>query len=88
VALLPHLRPIVSGLKLEGGGGRKKRRPVTRPLRLLLVDETAGRRSAWAASDLLRKWAWARVLEFRQRIGDLALIAEAGGDARVGRWAA
>jgi hypothetical protein len=36
------------------------------------------------ASDELRKWGWARVMEFRQRIADLALIADAGEDSRIG----
>jgi len=40
------------------------------------------------ASEELRKWGWARVMEFRQRIGDLAVIADAGEDSRIGWWGA
>jgi hypothetical protein len=50
----------------------------------LAVDKVDKVTIGKGASDQLRKWGWARVMEFRQRIGDLALIADAGEDSRIG----
>ena len=40
-----------------------------------------------AAADL-RKWGWARILEFRQRIGEMADREVQGEDSRIGWWPA
>ena len=40
------------------------------------------------APEDLRKWGWARILEFRQRFGELADREVAGEDSRVGWWSA
>jgi hypothetical protein len=52
----------------------------------LAVDKVDKVTIGRGASEELRKWGWARVMEFRQRIADLALIADAGEDARIGWW--
>ena len=41
-----------------------------------------------AASEDLRKWGWARTLEFRQRIGEMADRQVQSEDSRVGWWPA
>ncbi len=38
------------------------------------------------APEDLRKWGWARVTEFRQRVYDLSVIQDAGEDSRIGWW--
>jgi hypothetical protein len=40
------------------------------------------------AAEDLRKWGWARVTEFRQRVQALAEIQDAGEDSRIGWWSA
>ena len=40
------------------------------------------------APEDLRKWAWARIMEFRQRVQMLAEVQDAGADARIGWWSA
>jgi hypothetical protein len=54
----------------------------------LAVDKVDKVTIGKGASELLRKWGWARVMQFRQRLADLALIADAGEDSRIGWWAA
>jgi hypothetical protein len=41
-----------------------------------------------SAPEDLRKWGWARITEFRQRVYDLAVIQDAGEDSRIGWWSA
>ena len=40
------------------------------------------------APEDLRKWAWARIMEFRQRVQTLAEVQDAGEDSRIGWWSA
>ncbi len=39
-----------------------------------------------SAPEDLRKWGWARITEFRQRVYDLSVIQDAGEDSRIGWW--
>jgi hypothetical protein len=40
------------------------------------------------AQDELRRWGWARIAEFRQRVQVLAEVQDAGEDSRIGWWSA
>jgi hypothetical protein len=40
------------------------------------------------AEELLRKWGWARIQEFRIRLQVLAEVQDAGEDSRIGWWSA
>jgi len=50
----------------------------------LAVDKVDKVTIGKGASEQLRRWGWSRVMEFRQRLADLALIADAGEDSRIG----